>query len=101
MKRPSNAHLESALESFFRKRVRLAGGYALKGGGIAGIPDRVCIFPGGNTAFVELKQKGQKPEPIQVVWHGRLRDLGYRVYVIDDRETVLSFVREMVNLSAG
>jgi len=96
--RRGNAHLEKNLEEFLRKRVRLVGGYAFKWvPTIAGVPDRMCLFPGGVTCFVELKQKGEKPEPIQLVWHDRLRQLGYRVYVIDDRDGVIDFIREALD----
>lgn len=96
--RRGNAHLEKNLEEFLRKRTRLVGGYAFKWvPTIAGVPDRMCLFPGGLTCFVELKQKGEKPEPIQVVWHARLRELGFRVYVIDSKEGVIEFLREALD----
>lgn len=98
--RRGNAHLEKNLEEFFRKRVRLVGGYAFKWvPTIAGVPDRMVLMPGGRSYFVELKQRGKKPEPIQVVWHGRLRDLGHKVYVIDSKEGVLAFIKEAVDAS--
>jgi hypothetical protein len=98
--RRGNAHLEAATEEFLRKRVRLLGGYAFKWvPTIAGVPDRMVLMPGGRTYFVELKQKGEKPTPIQVVWHNRLRALGYQVVVLDSKQAVLDWIREIVDAS--
>lgn len=92
-----NAHLEAHTEEFLRKRTRMLGGYAFKWvPTIAGVPDRMVLMPGGVIVFVELKQKGHKPTPIQVIWHNRLRSLGHRVYVIDSREGVLEMLAEIV-----
>lgn len=98
--RRGNAHLEAAIEEFLRKRVRMVGGYAFKWvPTIAGVPDRMVLMPGGRTYFVELKQTGEKPTAIQTVWHNRLRDLGFEVFVIDSKAAVLEFVRHIVDVS--
>ena len=96
--RRGNAHLESNLEEFFRKEVRKVGGYAFKWvPTIAGVPDRMCLFPGGLACFVELKQEGEKPTAIQKVWHGRLRALGFRVDVLDTKDAVRAWLAEISN----
>lgn len=59
----------------------------------SGLPDRLCLLPGGRVAFVELKSAGQKPRPIQEAVHRRLRDLGFRVEVIDTIEGVNELLR--------
>jgi hypothetical protein len=98
--RRGNAHLESNLEAFFVKRVRLVGGRAFKWvPTIAGVPDRMVLMPGGRAYFVELKQEGEKPGPLQIVWHDRLRALGFEVYVIDSKAAVLEFIRKVVDAS--
>ena len=33
----------------------------------AGLPDRLCLFPGGEVVFVELKAFGKKPRKIQTL----------------------------------
>lgn len=77
--------------------VRKIGGYAFKWvPTIAGVPDRMVLFPGGHTFFVELKQTGEQPSAIQRVWHGRLRDLGFSVVVLDSREAVRGWLGEVV-----
>lgn len=96
--RRGNAHLEANLEEFFRKRVRLLGGYAFKFVPlIAGTPDRIVFMPGGRTFLVELKQEGEKPSKVQVVWHDRLRELGHHVVVLDSKAAVLNWLRETVD----
>lgn len=65
---------------------------------ILGLPDRLCLFPGGKLAFVELKTTGEKPKRIQLFMHKKLRALGFRVEVIDTVEGVINFVDEMINL---
>ena len=39
-------------------------------------------------AFAEMKAPGQKPRPLQGLRHEQLRDLGFRVYVIDGKEQI-------------
>lgn len=65
---------------------------------ILGLPDRLCLFPGGKLAFIELKTTGEKPKRIQIFMHKKLRALGFRVEVIDTVEGVINFVDEMINL---
>lgn len=55
---------------------------------LTGLPDRLCLFPGGGVIFVEVKTTGQKPRRIQTFIHNRLRALGFRVEVIDTIEAV-------------
>lgn len=96
--RRSNAHLEEKIEEFLRKRVRLVGGYAFKWvPTIAGVPDRMVLWPGGRACFVELKQTGEKPTNIQLIWHGRLRALGFEVVVLDSKPAVLAWIRKSVD----
>ena len=51
---------ESALERAIVERTKKLGGRAFKwvSPGQAGVPDRICIFPGGRVLFVELKRPG-------------------------------------------
>jgi hypothetical protein len=55
---------------------------------LTGLPDRLCLFPGGVIIFVEVKTTGQKPRRIQTFIHNKLRALGFRVEVIDTIEAV-------------
>ena len=51
--------------------------------GLAGVPDRIILLPGGRIAFAELKAPGQMPRPLQQHRIEQLRQLGFRVYIID------------------
>lgn len=53
-----------------------------------GYPDRVCIFPDGVILFVEVKSQGKKPDPLQVIAHKELLDLGCMVSVVDTKASV-------------
>jgi hypothetical protein len=63
--------------------------------GLDGMPDRLALFPGGKIAFVEVKAMGSKPRPLQVARHGQLRQLGFRVYVLDDAAQIPRIISEM------
>lgn len=56
--------------------------------GFDGMPDRIILMPKGKIAFAELKAKGKKPRPLQVSRHNLLRELGFKVYVIDDEKEI-------------
>lgn len=60
-----------------------------------GLPDRMCLFPGGIVVFVELKTTGEKPRKIQINIHNKLRKLGFRVEVIDSVEQVQQLMDEL------
>jgi hypothetical protein len=88
--------LESSLESFFRKRVKLLGGEAIKlAPHQAGIPDRLVIMPGGHMFLVELKTDTGQLSPIQVVWHQRMEKLGVAVHTVNGRAGVVDFLRRI------
>lgn len=91
--RPTMSHLESETEEFLRVEVRKIGGYAFKWvPTIAGVPDRMCLLPGGRTVFVELKQEGERPTTIQEIWHSRLRAIGFTVVVLDSKDAVRTWI---------
>lgn len=54
--------LESTLERAVRKYIRSIGGRCYKWvcPGENGVPDRICILPGGRIIFIELKRPGRK-----------------------------------------
>lgn len=62
-----------------------------------GLPDRICLFPGGIIAFVELKTTGAKPRKIQAFVHDKIRALGFRVEVIDSVQGAIDLVKELSN----
>ena len=81
---------EKEVEAHLVKRVKELGGipYKFVSPQRIGVPDRICVLPGGQITFVELKAPGQKPRPEQAREHQRLRDLGCLVLVLDTKELV-------------
>ncbi|MDW7651721.1 MAG: VRR-NUC domain-containing protein [Bacillota bacterium] len=81
---------EKALERKLANAVKAAGGIAPKliCPGFDGMPDRLVLLPEGKIAFVEVKAPGMKPRPLQEARHELLRQLGFKVYVLDDEKQI-------------
>lgn len=95
--RTAMPELESSLEKFFRERVRLLGGMAIKMTPTeAGLPDRMVVMPGGHIFLCELKTDTGRVSPIQKVKHARLEKLGVQVHVLSGRAGILTFLRSVV-----
>lgn len=95
---------EKTIEQKLVDAVRNAGGYALKfvSPGLAGVPDRIVLLPGGRLFFVELKAPGQKPRPVQRHRMETLRSLGFDVVVLDDPAQIPGLLeRAMEGSSSG
>ena len=88
---------EKNIAQKFRVAVKNAGGLALKftSPGWDGMPDRLALLPGGRMAFVEVKAPGKKPRPLQLARHRTLRQLGFRVYVLDDEKQIGGIIDEI------
>lgn len=93
-----NQESEKVIERKLVELVKKAGGLCIKllTSQYIGLPDRLCLFPGGRLAFVELKSTGQKPRKIQIFVHNKLRSLGFRVEIIDTVEGVNKFVEDIM-----
>jgi hypothetical protein len=94
--------MERDIEQALIKSVRKAGGLCLKfvSPGWSGVPDRLCLWPGGRINFVELKRPGAKPRPLQIRRAEQLRRLGFQVEVIDRKEQVPEFVEKAGGVGA-
>ena len=81
---------EKMIEQKLCAAVRKSGGIAMKlvSPGLAGVPDRLLLFPGGKIAFCEVKAPGQKPRPLQEHRIAQLRALGFKVYVVDSVDQI-------------
>lgn len=88
---------EKQLEQAFVKAVKNSGGIAPKfvSPGFDGMPDRIVLLPNGVCAFVEVKAPGKKPRALQVSRHEMLRQLGFRVYVLDNQEQIGEIINEI------
>ena len=89
---------EKVIETRLRDKCRKADALCLKlePTSMAGLPDRI-VLKGGRVWFVELKAPGQKPRPIQLTAHEKLKLFGFEVYVIDTSDGVDKFISEVVN----
>lgn len=87
---------ESSIEKRLVTEVERVGGWCLKLPAIhnAGLPDRICLFPGGRILFVELKAPGKKPRKIQLFMHRKIRALGFRVEVVDTPEQIKKIIKK-------
>ena len=88
---------EKTIEQKLVQSVKAHGGICPKlvCPGMAGMPDRLVLLPGGKMGFVEVKAPGEKPRPLQTARHRILSWLGYRVYVLDDIGQVNEIVEEI------
>ena len=81
---------EKTLERKLNEHVKKLGGWSLKlwPKYVSGLPDRLCLLPGGRVFFAEIKTTGEKPTKSQNEIHKKLRALGFVVYVIDKSEQI-------------
>lgn len=79
---------ETQIEINLVKAVKQIGGkcWKLVSPGMRGVPDRICLLPGGRAVFVETKAPGKRLEPLQEKRRDELRALGFKVYKIDSKE---------------
>lgn len=93
---------ERDVEQYFIRRVREAGGLQRKfvSPGVKGVADRICGFPFGRIVFVELKAPGQKPRPDQSREFSKWRKLGYDTWILDSKESVDDFIKQVGGLWA-
>ena len=88
---------EKTIEKKLSDEVKKRGGLAPKftSPGFDGMPDRIVLMPGGRMAFVEVKAPGKAPRPLQETRHRMLRQLGFRVYVLDDSSQIGGILDEI------
>lgn len=90
--------LEKEIENYFKINIEKKGGLAIKlaGTGLNGIPDRLVLIPGGKVIFVEFKAPGKKPRKLQEYVINKLRNLGFKVFVIDNKEQAMEVIESVV-----
>lgn len=98
MGRKKNEIRERDIEKYLRDEIRKAGGRAYKfvSPGNNGVPDRICLFPGGRIVFVELKAPGKKTTALQAAQIAKIRALGFKVYIIDSKAGVDALLEEVI-----
>ena len=88
---------EREIEQKLVEKMKKADGMCLKltSPGNSGVPDRLCLLSGGKVIFVELKAPGKKPRPLQERQIQKIRELGFRVEVIDSKEGIEKLMEEL------
>jgi hypothetical protein len=87
---------ESHLERQFSQMVRARGGLAIKmAPTIAGIPDRLVLWPNGKSNLVELKTSTGNLRAIQVHRHKELLDLGHSVVVLRGEQDIVDWIDDV------
>lgn len=81
---------EATIERKLVSAAKLRGGICPKwvSPGYDGVPDRIVLLQGGKIGFVEVKAPGEKPRPLQLARHNRLRQLGFKVYILDRTDQI-------------
>jgi hypothetical protein len=89
--------LEKEIEMQLVRAVKKMGGRAVKfiSPGFDGMPDRLVLLPGGKCGFVEVKAPGKKPRALQRVRHEMLKELGFKVYVLDAKEQIEEIINDI------
>jgi len=92
--------LEKTIERKLVMATKAKGGIAPKfvSPGYDGMPDRIILLPNGKMGFVELKAKGKKPRPLQEARHRLLRELGFKVYIIDNASDIENVLGEIISV---
>jgi len=87
---------EKILERKLSKEIKRIGGLSIKllSTHFTGLPDRLCLLPGGRLFFIEMKTTKQNPRKIQLKVHKMIRNLGFKVLVIDTSEQIKDFISE-------
>ena len=79
-------HSEKTLERQLQDLVKDRGGLCLKllPFQFTGLPDRMVLLPHGTVVFCETKSTGDNPSPRQKLVHRKLRELGFKVLIINE-----------------
>ena len=88
---------EKQIEHALVMAVKAAGGMCPKlvSPGTHGMPDRMILLPKGHIGFVEVKAPGNNPRPLQERRHKQLRELGFKVFILDGREQIPEILKEV------
>ncbi len=81
----TSERLEKSIQSKITQRLRADGWIVVKIGlcSLPGFPDLMAL-KGGVVRFIEVKQPGKKPRPLQEYRHEQLRNLGFEVEVLTE-----------------
>lgn len=86
--------MEKQIERRLVQKIKEKNGLCLKLTGYKGIPDRIVLID-GRCYFVELKDEGKKLRHEQKVWQDKLQALGFVSVMLDSKDAVDEFVRDL------
>lgn len=89
---------ENRVEKYLDQEVKFRGGYTRKWSsqGVAGVPDRICFFP-GRVMFVEVKVTDGNCSKQQVREQQRMHDMGADVCTVFGKEGVDTMLEEEID----
>ncbi|TDQ39221.1 VRR-NUC domain-containing protein [Aureibacillus halotolerans] len=81
---------ERQVEKYLKTNIERLGWKCLKfeSPGYAGVPDRICLLPGGRTVYVECKRPGENLRKLQQKRKKDFEALGHEVFKVDDYDSV-------------
>ena len=87
---------EREVEAKLKREVEKRGGLYFKFlSSVFGVQDRILLFADGFLIFVELKKEGEKPRKLQEVQMRKIRELGFRVRVVDSEQGIQELMKEI------
>lgn len=88
---------EKLIEKKLRDEIKKLGGIALKFLPTfwVGAPDRLILLPGAKVYWAETKSTGDKLRPRQETRKKQLERLGFRVFKVDNNETLDYMIKEV------
>lgn len=94
---PNNNMLEKDIEKKVCDYAKKLGFYVRKFTSPAqrAVPDRLFINPHGVVFFIEFKQKGKKPTPLQEHEHKQIRENEGMVFIVDSVVDGLGILERM------
>ena len=89
---------EKDIEKKLVEAIKEKGGLCLKWvcPGWSGVPDRICLLPGGRIVFVELKAVGGVISKRQEWWQQKLTELGFEHWFILGEGVLERFLRSVI-----
>ena len=90
--------IEKDIEKALGRMIGRFGGRCLKWvcPGWSGVPDRICLLPGGRVIFIETKRPvGATVAARQKAWQRILQDLGFDARIIKSPQDISNLENEL------
>ena len=86
---------EKTTEIYLRTQIEALGGVCWKWVSpmVKGVPDRICLLPGGHIFFVEVKSEGRILDGAQCRRANDLKKRGFRSYIADTKFKVDQIIK--------